>query len=79
MLPIIGDNLKKELAAIEAGNHDKAAKKYLPVLKKLISSDHCENAWLIAAENKYNSLDGQIYLARAILSALIMGLHTTTA
>lgn len=73
MLSIIDDNLKKELTAIRASDHGKAAKKYLPVLEKLTSSSHCEKAWRIAAENKYNSLDGKIYLARAILSALIMG------
>ena len=73
MLPIIGDNLKNELAAIEAGYRGGAFKKHLPVLRRLIKSNCCEKAWTIAAENKYNSLDGQIYLAVAILSALVLG------
>lgn len=73
MLPIIGDNLKNELAAIEAGDPGGAFKKHLPVLRRLIKSNFCVKAWTIAAENKYNSLDGQIYLAVAILSALVLG------
>jgi len=73
MLPIIGDALKKELAAIEAGGHGENAKHWLPVLKKLINSSHCEQAWRIAAKYNFNSLDGQVYLARAVLAALIMG------
>ena len=73
MLSIIGNALNKEIAEIEAGNCGKPAKKWLPVLINLVNSSSCEKAWLIAAENKYNKLDGRIYLARAILAALIMG------
>ena len=66
--------LDNELAAIEAGDRCEAFKKYLPVLIKLRDPINCKlGAWRIAAVNNYNSLDGEVYLAVAILSALVLG------
>jgi len=73
MLSVIGDNLKKELAAIEAGDRGKPFAKHLHILLKLCESKHCENAWRIAENKIFKSRDGQIYLAEAILSALTLG------
>jgi hypothetical protein len=90
MLSIIGDALKKELTAIEASDRrqvtrydphrlkNKAFKKHLPTLLKLVESEFCKEAWRIAANKNFITHDeqeigGQVYLAQTILSALAAG------
>jgi len=90
MLPIIGDALKKELDAIDASDRrqvtryaphrlkNKAFKKHLPTLLRLVESKFCEEVWRIAANKNFPTHDGQeiagqVYLTQAILSALIEG------
>ena len=59
MLPIIGDNLKNKLAAIEAGDRGGAFKKHLPVklFKKMAKYAGGEKKWRIALGKYEKEID----------------------